>query len=90
VAAKKFYADGKGKEREVPLQNLIPLTLFTADPSGSSFGREHVLRLDRQVVRSGRQVFRYVTDRKPTHAGIDPASLYIDRNTGDNVAPVGG
>jgi aminopeptidase N len=88
VAAKKIHADGQGKEREAPLRDLIPLGLFTADPSGPSFGREHVLRIDRQVVRSGRQVFRFVTDSKPTHAGIDPLSLYIDRNTSDNVAPV--
>ena len=30
----------------------IPVGLFTADPSGPSFGRKHVLRMDRQVVRS--------------------------------------
>jgi hypothetical protein len=29
-----------------------------------------------------------VTDRKPTHAGIDPYNFYIDRSSGDNVAPV--
>jgi hypothetical protein len=25
-----------------------------------------------------------VTDRKPTHAGIDPYDYYIDRTSGDN------
>jgi ABC-2 type transport system permease protein len=31
---------------------------------------------------------RFVTDRKPTHAGIDPYNFYIDRNSADNVLPV--
>jgi hypothetical protein len=49
-----------------------------------------VIRLERRTVRSGRQVFRFATDRKPTHAGIDPSNFYIDRNSGDNVGAVGG
>jgi hypothetical protein len=44
--------------------------------------------MERQKVRSGKQVFRFVTDKKPTHAGIDPYNFYIDRNSGDNVGPV--
>jgi hypothetical protein len=40
-------------------------------------------------VRSGKQVFRFVTDRKPTHAGIDSYITYIDRDAADNVAQVG-
>jgi hypothetical protein len=29
-----------------------------------------------------------VTDRKPTHAGVDPYNFYIDRNSADNVKAV--
>jgi hypothetical protein len=29
-----------------------------------------------------------VTDRRPTHAGIDPYDYYMDRNSGDNVRPL--
>ncbi|MBA3578380.1 MAG: hypothetical protein H0W42_00180 [Gemmatimonadaceae bacterium] len=36
-------------------------------------------------VRSGAQVLKFVTDRKPTHAGIDPYNYYIDRISADNV-----
>ena len=88
VAARKLRADGKGKESEAPLHALISVGLFTADPSGPVIGKKDVLRMDQQGVRSGRQIFHFVTDRKPTHAGIDPLGLYIDRNTNDNIAPV--
>ena len=37
-------------------------------------------------MRSGRQVFRFVTDKEPSHAGVDPYNLYIDRNATDNIA----
>lgn len=30
----------------------------------------------------------FVSDRKPTYAGVDPYALYIDRNAADNVLPV--
>ena len=46
--------------------------------------------MERQKVHSGKQVFRFVTDRKPAHAGIDPYNFYIDRNAGDNVGRVAG
>ena len=44
--------------------------------------------MQRRPIRSGRQVLRFVTDRKPTHAGVDPYNLYIDRIWSDNVAAV--
>jgi ABC-2 type transport system permease protein len=47
-----------------------------------------VVLLERRPIRTGRQVLRFVTDRKPTHAGIDPYNFYINRNSADNVLPV--
>jgi hypothetical protein len=44
--------------------------------------------MERRPIRSGAQVLRFVTDRRPTHAGIDPYSYYIDRNSRDNVLPL--
>jgi hypothetical protein len=35
-------------------------------------------------------VLRFVTDRRPTHAGIDPYRYLIDRRSGDNVLRVAG
>jgi hypothetical protein len=45
------------------------------------FDRNDVIRIERKKVRSGKQVFRFVTERKPTHAGIDSYNFYIDRNS---------
>ena len=44
--------------------------------------------MQRQRIRSGRQVLKFVVDSKPTHAGIDPYNFYIDRNSADNLVPV--
>jgi ABC-2 type transport system permease protein len=88
VEAKKFYADGKGNERPAPFADRIPIGLFTAEPGHGAFDRRNVVAMQRMPVKSGKQVFRFVTDRKPTHAGIDPYNFYIDRNSDDNVGPV--
>lgn len=88
VEAKKSYADGQGKEKPAVLADRIAIGLFTAEPGRGSFDRTNVLTMQRQPVKSGKQVFRFVTDRKPSHAGIDPYNFYIDRNSDDNVGAV--
>ncbi|HYW15835.1 MAG TPA: M1 family aminopeptidase, partial [Allosphingosinicella sp.] len=88
IEGKKAYADGQGNEKPAALSDRIAIGLFTAEPGRGSFDRRNVITLERQPVKSGRQVFRFVTDRKPTHAGIDPYNFYIDRNSDDNVGAV--
>jgi aminopeptidase N len=88
VEAKKFYADGKGVEKEAPLAERIEIGLFTAEPGRGSFDRKNVIMMERKPIRSGKQVLKFVTDRKPTHAGVDPYNFYIDRNSADNVVPL--
>jgi hypothetical protein len=88
VVARKLYADGRGGETEAPLAERIEVGLFTAEPGRDAFAPSHVVLLERRPIRSGRQVLRFVTDRRPTHAGIDPYNLYIDRNSADNLVPV--
>jgi aminopeptidase N len=88
VMAKKFYVDGKGAETETPLAERIEIGLFTAEPGRDAFDARHVVLLERRPIRSGPQVLRFVTARKPTHAGIDPYNVYIDRNSADNVLVV--
>ncbi|HEY0129902.1 MAG TPA: M1 family aminopeptidase, partial [Allosphingosinicella sp.] len=88
VEAKKAYADGQGNEKPAAFADRIAIGLFTAAPGSGAFDRSNVLTMQRQPVKSGRQVFRFVTDRKPTHAGIDPYNFYIDRNSDDNVGAV--
>ena len=88
VEARKFYADAKGKETETPLNERIEVGLFTAEPGRGAFDKSNVIVMERQPIRSGRQVLKFVTDRKPTHAGVDPYNFYIDRKSSDNVRPV--
>lgn len=88
VEAKKFYANGKGEQKEAPLSDHIEIGLFTAKPGGGAFSKSDVIRVERLPIRSGSQVLKLVVDKRPTHAGVDPYSYYIDRNTADNVVPV--
>jgi ABC-2 type transport system permease protein len=88
IEAKKFYVTGQAVESETPLAERIEIGLFTAEPGRDAFDKSHVLVMERHPVRSGRQVLKFVTDRKPAYAGVDPYNFYIDRNSGDNVVPV--
>jgi ABC-2 type transport system permease protein len=88
VEAKKLYVDGKGAETETPLAERIEVGLFTAEPGRDAFDKSNVVLMERHPIRSGRQVLKFVTDRKPTYAGVDPYNFYIDRNSADNVLPV--
>jgi ABC-2 type transport system permease protein len=88
VEASKAYADAQGNERPARLAEPIEIGLFTAEPGSPDFASGDVLRMELRPIRSGRQVLRFVADRRPTHAGIDAYNLYIDRDSADNVAPV--
>jgi ABC-type Na+ efflux pump permease subunit len=88
VEAKKFYANGKGEQKEAPLSDHIEIGLFTAKPGSGAFSKSDVIHVERLPIRSGSQVLKLVVDKRPTYAGVDPYSSYIDRNTADNVVPV--
>ena len=75
-----------GQRARQPLERA-EAGLFTAEPGRDAFDAKHVIVMERRPIRSGAQVLRFVTDRRPTHAGIDPYNYYIDRNSGDNVQP---
>ncbi len=85
VEAKRYEVDGRGVETETTLAERIEVGLFTAEPGRDAFDAKHVIVMERRPIRSGAQVLRFVTDRRPTHAGIDPYNYYIDRNSRDNV-----
>jgi ABC-2 type transport system permease protein len=88
IEAKKLYVEGNGAETETPLAERIEIGLFTAEPGRDAFDKSNVLLMERHSIRSGRQVLRFVIDRKPIYAGVDPYNFYIDRNSADNVLPV--
>ncbi|HYH83291.1 MAG TPA: M1 family aminopeptidase [Longimicrobium sp.] len=88
VEAKKYAVDRRGGETETTLAERIEVGLFTAEPGSDGFDAKHVIVMERRPIRPGAQVLRFVTDRRPTHAGIDPYNYYIDRNSRDNVRPL--
>jgi aminopeptidase N len=88
VDTRKYYAAGKGEEKEAALNDRIEIGLFTAMPGRGKFARSNVIWIGRLPVHSGRQIFHIITRTKPTFAGVDPYNFYIDRNSSDNVAPV--
>ncbi|MBA4804596.1 MAG: aminopeptidase [Brevundimonas sp.] len=89
VEARKLYADGEGVETEAPLNETFDIGLFTAEPGKGVFDEEDVILLERRPIRSGTQTLRFVVDREPEFAGADPFNKWIDRNSDDNVRPVG-
>lgn len=88
VAAKKFYAGAEGVETETPLAERIEVGLFTAEPGGDAFDQSDVVMMERRPIRSGVQVLKFVTAKRPAFAGVDPYNFYIDRHSADNVRPV--
>jgi aminopeptidase N len=88
VQARKLYADGQGKETEAPLDEPFEVGVFTAEPGQAGFKAESVLSMQRQPVRTGRQVLTVVVDKEPAFAGVDPYNKRIDRNTDDNLRRV--
>jgi ABC-2 type transport system permease protein len=88
VIAIKRYVDSTGVETEVPFAEAIEIGLFTAEPGRDAFDASHIVVMERRMLQSGRQVLTFVTDRRPSFAGVDPYSYYIDRAPGDNLRSV--
>ena len=88
--AAKFYASGTGVEKAAPLVDDIDIGLFDQRPGLGAFAAKDVISMQRVAVKSGVQTIRVISARKPAFAGIDPYNKYIDRNSDDNVVPVGG
>ena len=89
VRGRKVHADGRGNERPAVLDEPIEIGLLTAEPDEGPIDRRSVVTVQLRPIRSGRQQLRFVTERRPTHAAIDPWNLYFDRNLRDNVMSVG-
>ena len=85
VSAHKYYADGKGVQTEVKMNEPVDIGLFTAKPGAADFGAAKVVRMAPMPIVSGIQIIHLVTNKAPTFAGIDPYNEWIDRNSDDNV-----
>ncbi|QDZ06411.1 aminopeptidase [Sphingomonas panacisoli] len=88
VEAAKFYANGKGVEKVAPIADDIAIGLFDQRPGMGAFAARDVIAMQRFPIKSGVQVIRVNSRRKPAFAGIDPYNMYVDRNSDDNLVPV--
>jgi len=84
VEAKKLYANGQGKETEAPLDEVMDVGVFTAEPGKGKFSARDVLSMQKLPVRTGVQTFTVTVAKKPAFAGVDPYNKVIDRNSEDN------
>lgn len=80
LVLKKVHADGTGAEREVPMDDFIPVGVTDADGNA--------LALENRRFRSGTAKVTLVVDKVPAKAGIDPVDELIDRQPDDNLVAV--
>lgn len=86
--AAKFYADGEGREQEVPMQAWVDIAVF---PESTEELEEYQLPKPlfiekREVTGADEIVIR--VDEKPHRVGIDPYNKLIDRNPEDNLKTI--
>jgi aminopeptidase N len=81
IDAKKFYADGLGKETEAPLAEDFDVGLFDVEPGKADFGDKSVVLATKLPLVSGKQTLTLVADRAPKFAGVDPYNERITRNS---------
>ena len=66
--------------------------LIGANGAGKSSAMKVLLNLERvdagRAIHSGKQLLKFVSDKRPLYAGVDPYNFYIDRDSEDNVADV--
>jgi ABC-2 type transport system permease protein len=86
VEARKFKADAKGNETEVPVDDWIDIGAFAKPASGRKYG--DTLYRERMHITQRNSSFTFTTAQLPEKAGIDPFALLIDRIPDDNVKNV--
>jgi len=79
-ACKKYHADEKGGESEVPLDDWIDVGVLGEDGTP--------LFLEKRHIEGPEGSFEAVVDQQPAKAGIDPLNKLIDRVVNDNVIKV--
>lgn len=85
----KVYADAEGNETAAEFDIPVDIGVFTKNPADADFGPEHVLYLDKHGVEGADGSIELIVSSQPTHIGVDPYNKLIDRNSNDNIRPVG-
>jgi aminopeptidase N len=88
VEAKKFHADGKGKETEASLDEPFDIGVFSVEPGRPGYTAQSVLASTRQRIHTGKQTVTLTVAKPPVWVGVDPYNKRIDRNSADNLVKV--
>lgn len=83
VDTKKLRADELGVEKEIAINDLIDIGIFTGEGK-----TEKALFLEKRRMTQNQMTFEFTVDQIPTRAGIDPYNKLIDRQSDDNVVTV--
>ncbi|HLY20253.1 MAG TPA: M1 family aminopeptidase [Bryobacteraceae bacterium] len=86
IETRKFKADAKGNETEVPLNDWIEIGAFAKPRQGRKYGR--TLYRERLHLAGARSKHTFTVDELPDKAGVDPFLLLVDRMPDDNVMTV--
>jgi ABC-type transport system involved in multi-copper enzyme maturation permease subunit len=82
IETRKFKADDKGNEKEVPLDDWIEIGAFAKPEKGKKYGK--TLYRQRLHLTSQKSTQTFTVDELPDQAGVDPFLLLIDRVPDDN------
>jgi len=86
IETKKFKADEKGNETEVPAADFIEIGAFAKPAKDQRYGK--ALYRERIQMKSGKGQYKFTVDQEPEKAGVDPFRLLIDRMPDDNLKKV--
>ncbi|MEM7019708.1 MAG: ABC transporter permease, partial [Pseudomonadota bacterium] len=86
LSAKKFLADGQGKESQIPIDGIFDIAVLGDKPAPGQ--PPEVLFIDKYELNEEALTLQLIVDKKPVSAGIDPFNIMIDRLPDDNVKAV--
>ncbi len=88
ISAKKFEADGEGKETVIPVDGYFDIAVLGEEEGESRIPK--LLYMEKYRVDQGTQTFSVRVDERPASVGIDPYHKMIDRNPDNNLFPLDG
>ena len=86
IETRKFKADPKGNETEVPVNDWIEIGAFAKPEKDKKYGK--TLYRERVHLSGSKSTHTFTVAELPYQAGVDPFVLLIDRIPDDNVKQV--
>jgi hypothetical protein len=88
ISAKKFEADGEGKETGIPVDGYFDIAVLGEETGASRIPK--LLYMEKYRVDEESKTFSIRVGERPLSVGIDPYNKMIDRNPDNNRFPLGG